>query len=930
MEYKEVRKKEGTTPEHTMQFVSRMRGKRDIRALTVEEFTDLVKEKKCTPGFTHQEYLTGDTRVHPFYDWDAKLETVPTGEEFQHLKDKHLADFRAVVEKIHPGRTIIFAQRHGILDAKAKSRDVFKISYRAYVQGESIVYTDIPVLARERLGLAKKETHPFLDLGVYKDKSQLLGVIYACKDIDKKKRYLLPLDDGHDASDFLVQNVEKDDTMIEVGGNGVARGNRGRPKKVIPKVGGEVEGAKAKFLAACAIFFGERCKLGGPLEDIVADHQNQTLTLTTKGLHCDIKGEEHNSNHSYVVLSQRGGGKLKCHDDDCKAKGSKALATFDEFPGEIQEYFKATFGIHTAPEVERDAYVEQALSVFTESCTKDNKGPGKLVLTDQRTFTNSRLVIACAPEQFCAIHEKVHDNAACWLEMCDSGSVEMRCGMAPHKSYPNPPCVSPIVQNVFNQVNIGSISLVATKDNTGYQRMRNVIVANCEEMKLRKDRDGMIYKRVRPELSYAFAPWQTCKEFAQSVLKDNEDAMNEYNSIDKVTKFLTDQRFSACDFIDIDRHHLGFSNGVLNIVTCEFTPASEVSPDLVVRKYFDTVIDVDDTETVAFDKLVRYQLREDDMYETLCALIGRLFFRIKERDDWQVMLYILSEEAGTGKSKLIETIESMFTHVGAIAANFEPVFGLSGLVDKEVVITDDLPADIRQVLDQQIFQTMVSGGSVPVPTKRETAGTKPWAVPQVFGGNWHLNYIDKGQIARRVVEITFERPVDVVDTTLMSQIQRELPQIMLKCLRAYKKTLEEHPTESFWAFCPKALRDNKDELRESCNPLFNFLRNSPRVLYEEGATTFLADVKVAFSEHIKKPVKKLDHPTFRQVNPDFIVCSNTFACKSCNSLAGAGCCKKYNNNNRRKVPIVRNLRLVPQATTETEVATHPKGPKGSI
>lgn len=300
---------------------------------------------------------------------------------------------------------------------------------------------------------------------------------------------------------------------------------------------------------------------------------------------------------------------------------------------------------------------------------------------------------------------------------------------------------------------------------------------------------------------------------------------------------------------------------------------------------------------------------------------------------------ILSEEAGTGKSKLIETIESMFSRVGAIASNFEPIFGLSGLVDKEIVITDDLPADMRSVLDQQIFQTMVSGGSISVPTKRETASSKHWAVPLVFGGNWHLSYVDKGQIARRVVEFPFERPVDVVDTTLMSQIQSELPRIMLKCLRAYNHALEKHPTESFWSFCPRALCDMKDDLRESCNPLFGFLSNSRQILYVEGSSTPLEDIRQAFSEYLKKPVKKLDHPTFRQVNPLWTVCPNERACKACGKTQGAGCCTAYNHNNRRKVPIVKNLRLVPKdelnqlskdSSTGPDLSKGPKGPKKDL
>ena len=223
-------------PVKTLSFIPKIRGARDILKLTVGKFIQKAQEKGCKPDFTLQEHFTAGTPVKPFYDWDAKYKTVPTAEELPELEKSHLTEFQAIVEKLHPGKTIEYAQRHGALQGCGDY--VYKISFRAFVQGVRSTVLDIPRHVRAVLGLGPKETHANLDLSVYKAKEQLLAVIKGCKDTDVIKRYLMPLDRTASLGAFLAQNVEDDDEELVVqtpsGPDVSVARKRGRPRKSAP------------------------------------------------------------------------------------------------------------------------------------------------------------------------------------------------------------------------------------------------------------------------------------------------------------------------------------------------------------------------------------------------------------------------------------------------------------------------------------------------------------------------------------------------------------------------------------------------------------------------------------------------------------------------------------------------------------------------
>ncbi|KAJ3034973.1 hypothetical protein HDV00_004514 [Rhizophlyctis rosea] len=269
------------------QFVPRIRcTRKEAFTLTPSQFAVRAQREGEQPNFTVQEYFKGRTMVRPYYDYDWKMKDVPSEDRQESLFTEHLGTFRNLVEKLHPGRRIEYAQRHGRL---VGGDHAYKISYRAYVQDEKVQFSDIPHHVRKTLSLGPKETHPYLDLSVYKEKEQLLGVVYGCKDIDTEKRYLRPLDPTTSMSDFLVQNV-----------TGITQ------EVVISK------SVKASQLVA------------DPGEISEVRRNKGSLYVSVVGKKCVFREQPHQSNHPFILMYSDHV-TFHCHDPECKQASAEGF-----------------------------------------------------------------------------------------------------------------------------------------------------------------------------------------------------------------------------------------------------------------------------------------------------------------------------------------------------------------------------------------------------------------------------------------------------------------------------------------------------------------------------------------------------------------------------------------------------------------------------
>ncbi len=92
--------------------------------------------------------------------------------------------------------------------------------------------------------------------------------------------------------------------------------------------------------------------------------------------------------------------------------------------------------------------------------------------------------------------------------------------------------------------------------------------------------------------------------------------------------------------------------------------------------YFDSKLDVQQLETPLFDMIMDTQFSEEEgVIEMLLMSIGRLFFKVGEKDNWQFMPYLMGTSQ-TGKSTLLNIVKKMFNNIGVINQNFEEKFGV--------------------------------------------------------------------------------------------------------------------------------------------------------------------------------------------------------------------------------------------------------------
>lgn len=447
--------------------------------------------------------------------------------------------------------------------------------------------------------------------------------------------------------------------------------------------------------------------------------------------------------------------------------------------------------------------------------------------------------------------------------------------------------------NIFNM-----IMNITNQENSVYQDLvKNLLKVSKEYNYKREKYTGVVYKQVKP---YAYIKHLEPMDFLNEMFLIDHDFKSNVNNMDNMIKFMKQYDDPNFPFIKYDKDYIGFSNGVLNVITCEFTDIPDSS--LVVNKYFDLEFN-ETTDTPLFDKILDYQFNSETR-DFIYMCLGRMF---GIRDNYGFMLYLLGEP-GCGKSLIIDILSECFNNVGAIGNSFEEKFGLSFLYDRDIIVCDDLPKNISKIFPQQTFQTCVTGGKIPVAVKGGNGFTVDWNVPMLWAGNWFPDYIDKGQISRRMFVANFEKNVVDPDPTLKSRIlSTELPQFIYKSLLYYKKLTNYNGKKDIWSLCPEYFLDQQQDLKIERNPLYKFLLENTK--YKEGNIILLEDIRNNFNRWLGKNVKSLDNGTFFQVNKEYII-EQMVTCKHCSNKHIKDCCVLYNRTQRSTKKTIKNIEFV--------------------
>lgn len=303
-----------------------------------------------------------------------------------------------------------------------------------------------------------------------------------------------------------------------------------------------------------------------------------------------------------------------------------------------------------------------------------------------------------------------------------------------------------------------------------------------------------------------------------------------------------------------NRHVWSFNNGLfvgkewspkLGRYTCRFYPYESkefqcLDPTIVSSKYFDKgfnsyeeIHDWWDIPTPYFQSIMEYQKFPKEVAQWLYVMGGKLCFDVGDIDGWQVIPF-LKGIARSGKSTIITKVFKKFydsEDVRTLSNNIERKFGLSSIYDGFMFIAPEVKGDL--CLEQAEFQSLVSGEDVSVACKYEKAKSVEWKTPGILGGNEVPNWKDNsGSVLRRILPWNFSKQVMDADPHLDEKLDKEIPTILLKCVRGYLDFAQKYSDQDIWNAVPAYFKSIQTQVAMITNSLQNFLA-SEKVRYGE-------------------------------------------------------------------------------------------------
>ena len=411
--------------------------------------------------------------------------------------------------------------------------------------------------------------------------------------------------------------------------------------------------------------------------------------------------------------------------------------------------------------------------------------------------------------------------------------------------------------------------------NSGYRRYKGQC---CEEI-----------RTIEGYRTRAWRPKFTIEQFVYSLAQKDDlfEMWQNFTSRGSVFRDVIDNMSKCIDaqFPEIlkRRHVWSFRNGVFvgkewipdrGVYDCRFYPYDSrefrcLDPTIIACKYFDQQFDDfshiekwQDIPTPFFDSVLKYQNFEDEVCNWAYVMGGRLCYDVGELDGWQVIPFFKGI-ARSGKSTLITKVFKKFYEnedVGTLSNNIEKKFGLSAIKDSFMFIAPEVKGDLA--LEQAEFQSMVSGEDVSVAVKNKTAVSIEWNVPGVLGGNEVPNWKDNsGSVLRRILAWNFSKQVRDADPQLDEKLNRELPIILLKCVRAYLDYSNKFRNKDIWNVVPEYFKKIQKQVAMVASTLHNFLESTNIIFGKDLFVPQKLFIQV-FNQHCQ--ANNLGRPKFNQ------------------------------------------------------------------
>ncbi|KAK9793460.1 hypothetical protein WJX73_000505 [Symbiochloris irregularis] len=357
--------------------------------------------------FTAFEYLQDDALTKPYFDYEEYHDEEPHANDIHSvlctLKDS-IRDCFMGEDGFDENKQVAYAQRHGWVGGSLTPRR-FKLSFRAYVMGYAIRYTQMPHFLKEYGGGWK------FDLSVYKAGGQLYGCVGGCKGLipgkDMDARMLVPLTHHSDARAFLVQALDGDEKVLQCTSPKTSSSKFSRP---VTNEAVGFEGIDSRIypaaMSALLVMDPPDSTSWCRKATMTPSDGSVSLHMRTRGERKCPQGESHHSNNFYIRATRQGLLLYKCLGSVCiespQLKIGRWIDPFNDLQSldmvhvktleknEYLRYFNRFFAV-----------VKSDRPVFVQFHYNSR---GKLVRYNERTLAATREIMAPCKAAFEAWH----------------------------------------------------------------------------------------------------------------------------------------------------------------------------------------------------------------------------------------------------------------------------------------------------------------------------------------------------------------------------------------------------------------------------------------------------------------------------------------------------------------------------------------------
>lgn len=419
----------------------------------------------------------------------------------------------------------------------------------------------------------------------------------------------------------------------------------------------------------------------------------------------------------------------------------------------------------------------------------------------------------------------------------------------------------PLYSFVNDDTSMYRFSPLKFDDATSYQRLL-IYISNCLRNHDYRRYNENCYKKMYVNGNYTYY-WQfvsSIKDFIYNNIDMNIaferwlDATNNANNITNAETYFINSKDKNFPDVVKSRNIFSFNNGIYLAEEDRFhfyNSGDIIENSLVACSYFNKEISQETLEKQWYDistpnlqKILDFQFNDEADYIDICKwmyiLIGRMFYDVSDHDNWQILPYLLGL-AGTGKSTILEILNMIYEKedIGYLGNNVEKQFPLQAIEDKFIFLSSEL-RDWSN-MDQATIQQMISGENVSVSKKFKTATAKRWKIPGIIASNKEMTFQDSGgSISRRFVVFRFSKKVIEKDLGLLQKLKEEIPEIIIKCNKAYLEAVKIVNNRDIWTVMPRYFINTKESFSQDLDPIKSFIFGG-RYAFDQSDECFIRD-----------------------------------------------------------------------------------------